>query len=903
MEHEKRPQAPRETGRPGGRPRKRRGSPVRVAAGIFGRVLFGLFTVALIGVLTAGMFAYVFLQYINTTVAPSLTVSMEDYELDLSSFIYYQDQETKEWVEYQTIHGDEDRILVTFDQIPDAMWQAAVAIEDHRFFQHHGVDWYRTLGAVKSFLTGGDTFGGSTITQQVLRRMTEDTEVTVNRKIREIIRALQFEKNNTKEQILTRYLNTIYLGKGCYGVQTAAQYYFGKDVWDLSTAECASIIAITNNPEIYGPMSTITITREDGSTTTPRAANKKRQGIILDRMAGGEEGDVVNPDTGKPYITEEERDRYRAEPLNFTDGTVEADDLVAEANAKAGRSGINNWFVDQVLLDVSADLAKKYDISKEAALKLMYRSGYRIYTTMDPKIQDIAEAVYADRSNLDVTSKKGQVIQSGITVMDPYTGNVVAIVGAMDPKEGNLMSNYATMKKQVGSSMKPLTAYAPALDAGTITPASTFDNYPVRLEGGSPWPKNSPNRYTGWTSVQEGIRRSINTIAVQALESVGTVEAYAFATENLGLALHPNDMAPSPLGMGGLTYGLNTVEMAAAYSCFVNKGVYNKPRTYTYVEDSKGNVILENQPESHVAMKETTAYLMTKMLNMAATSGTGASANFSGMTIAGKTGTTNTACDRYFAGYTPYYCAAVWTGYKYAERISYNGNPAITMWKKVMQQIHEDLPNKSFEVPESGLTTVTVCADSGMRCTDACHADIRGDRAVSFTIPTGLAPTEDCTLHTMANYCTEGECLAGALCPASSIVEKGVLNYEREDYGPNITSEDDPYLLVNIQKAMEESGGCPYHGGGGLPYDPENPSNYDPNDPNGPFDPNWQPPVEPANPGDTTTTDPGATTPEPGEPQEPTEPENPPAADPGATGDPGDGNWFDNLWNTPTPAA
>ena len=283
MEHDKRPQAPRGGGHAERRPRKRRGSPARTAAGIVGRVFFALFTVALIGVLTAGIFAYIFLQYINTTVAPNLTVSMDDYELDLSSFIYYQDKETGEWVEYQTIHGVEDRILVTYDQIPEAMWQAAVAIEDHRFFQHHGVDWYGTLGAVKTFLTGGDTRGASTITQQVLRNITKDKEVTINRKIREIIRALQFEKNTTKEQILTRYLNTIYLGKGCYGVQTAAQYYFGKDVWDLTTAECASIIAITNNPEIYGPMSTITITREDGTTTTPREANKTRQGWVLDR--------------------------------------------------------------------------------------------------------------------------------------------------------------------------------------------------------------------------------------------------------------------------------------------------------------------------------------------------------------------------------------------------------------------------------------------------------------------------------------------------------------------------------------------------------------------------------------------------------------------------------------------
>lgn len=890
MEHGRREQAPREIARrPEGRARKRRPSVGRIVMRTVGHIFFALFTLALIGVCTAGMFAYIFMQYIETSVAPSLAVSMEDYELNLSSFIYYQDKETGEWVEYQTIHGQENRILVDFDQIPDAMWQAAVAIEDQRFFQHHGVDWKRTIAAVLTFFTGDDTFGASTITQQVLRNMTEDKEVTVNRKIREIFRALQFEQNNTKQQILERYLNTIYLGSGCCGVQTAAQFYFGKDVWDLSVAECASIISITNNPGLFGPMSTITITRKDGSTITPREANKIRQELVLDKMADPE---VINPETGLPYLTEAQCAQAKAEVLQFTDGSTDVDELVAQANSDSNIE-INSWFVDQVILDVSADLAVKYDISREAACQLMYNSGYQIYTTLDPKIQEIAEAVYADRSNLDVTSKKGQQIQSGITVLDPATGNIVAIVGAIGPKEGNLMANYATMRKQVGSSMKPLTAYAPALEAGTITPASTFDNYPVRLLSDVPWPKNSPNTYTGWTSVQEGVRRSINTIAVQALESVGVAEAYTFATEKLNLGLVLSDMDVSPLGMGGLTYGLTTVEVAAAYAAFANNGIYNSPRTYTRVLDSKGNVILENESETHVAMKESTAYLMTRMLQLAATSGTGASASFSGMTIAGKTGTTNSACDRYFAGFTPYYCAAVWTGYKSAERIVYDGNPAITMWKKVMQQIHEDLPNKSFDTPTSGLTTATVCADSGLLCTDACHADIRGDRAVSFTVPTGQAPTEPCTLHVMLNYCTEGDCPAGEFCPEGSVAQKGVLDYEREDYGPNISAADDPYLLVNIQKAAEESGGCPAHTTAQLPVDPGvNDPLTDPFDPNYPSSSGEQyDPSVPSVPNPGAGEDPVIDLPE--EPEEP-EPIPQPEEEPNAGGD-----WWDNLWNTP----
>ena len=237
----------------------------------------------------------------------------------------------------------------------------------------------------------------------------------------------------------------------------------------------------------------------------------------------------------------------------------------------------------------------------------------------------------------------------------------------MGPKSGNLLWNYATDIQQPGSSIKPLTAYAPALDAGAVSPATTFDNYPVRLLNGNPWPKNSPNTYTGWTSVRNGVKASINTIAVQTLEKVGVTAAYQFATENLGLSLAPEDMNVSPLGLGGLTYGLSTVEMAAAYAAFANSGVYNEPKTYVKVlANDNSTVVLEKETEQRVAMKETTAYLMTDMLRRAVneSGGTGGGARFSGMHIAGKTGTTNDNYDRYFTGYTPYYCAAVWVGYK-----------------------------------------------------------------------------------------------------------------------------------------------------------------------------------------------------------------------------------------------
>lgn len=799
---------------------------------IGGMILF-FFTMIVIGCCTAVLGLGIFKEYVDTTLAPTLQVNASDYTMKLSSVFYYQDKESGEWVEYQKIFGTENRIWADYDQMPDALWQAAVAIEDERFFTHKGVDWKRTAGAVVNLFTDDkDTFGGSTITQQLLKNMTGDRKGTVNRKIREIFRALEFEKNYTKQEILELYLNNITLGKSCYGVQTAAEFYFGKDVSELSTAECASLIAITNNPSMYGPMSTVVMTNpETGVKKTAREMNKQRQENILWKMK----------ELG--YIkTEAEYQAALKEELHFTDGTVSADDLVAaaaaEAAASSGESRVNSWFIEQAFKDVYRDLAVAMDISEEAAITLLYNGGYQVYTTMDPEIQAIAESVYENRENLNVTSPKGQQLQSGITIVDPETGNIVAMVGAVGVKEGNLVWNFAEGRRQVGSSIKPLTVYAPALEAGAVTPATTFDNYPVRLLNEKPWPKNSPNKYTGWTDVENGVRNSINTIAVQTLEAVGVTESFAFATEKLGLNLVPDDMNLSSLGMGGMTYGLNTIEMAAAYAAFANGGVYTEPRMYVEVRDANGNVVLKNEPQSQVAMKDTTAYMMNKMLQSVITAGTGTSARFNGMPIAGKTGTTSENYDRYFVGYTPYYTAAVWTGYEYNEKISYSGNPAITMWKLVMEKIHENLENKSFPEPEGDqMVSIEVCADSGLLPTDACRADVRGTpRVRTVSVVKGSEPTEECTMHTFVSYCTEGKCLSGSNCPFTSVAQVGVLDCIREQYfrldpgmteGVKITAEDDAYVLANMKKAVglapeiladgtavyPERVGCPVHSG------------------------------------------------------------------------------------------
>ena len=864
----------------GARPHRRRSRAGSVVKGVF----MTLLTLILVGCCTALMLFGIFMKYVNTSLLPTLEVNAEDYTMAQSSVVYYQDKDSGQWVEYQKVHGQENRILVDIDEMSPYLWQAAVSIEDERFFSHHGVDWKRTLGATVLTLTGSnDSYGGSTITQQMLKNMTGENQNTINRKVKEIFRALEFEKDNTKSQILELYLNMIYLGSGCSGVETAAEYYFGKSAKDLTAAESACIIAITNNPSLYNPKYDRTYTRKDGTKITPRELNKRRQELILDKMA-----EVVNPDTGMPYLTKEECEAAKAEPLNFTDTSGDASNVVQTDGVE-----INNWFVEQLIKDVTADLAEAKGVSYEAAQRLINNSGYQIYCTMDLEIQEIAESVYENTDNLNIHSAKGKQLQSGITIMDPYTGNIVAMVGAVGPKTQNLVDNYAVQKHQVGSSIKPLTVYSAALDAGAVTPATTFDNYPVQLLNDTPWPKNSPNTYTGWTLIGEGVRRSINTIAVQTLEALGVAESYAYATEKLGLSLVPEDIGVAPLGMGGLTYGLSTVEMAAAFSAFANSGIYNSPKMYTEVRDSKGEVVLKNEGETHAAMKETTAYFMNQMLTSVVNGGagsTGASARFSGMTIAGKTGTTNDSRVRYFVGYTPYYCAAVWTGYPSTnEKISASGNPAITMWKPIMQKIHENLENKSFPTPSSGLEKVTVCADSGKRCTDACLSDIRGSRAVTVTVAAGTAPTENCDKHVFVDYCTEGKCLATDSCPSDHVKQVGVLDFERAEYFrtdgtryASITTDgaknpDSMFHLTEMKRAIgleptpaaggsetyPEVIGCPVHAGM-VPEDPDNPGS-DPLDPN---DPNYSPPTE--DPGWDTPPEP-----DPSLPAEPEEPEDP----------------------------
>lgn len=759
-------------------------------------VLFWIGTLMLIGILTVAMFVGIFLTYVNRSLKGHEEVDITAYDASVSSELYLKNPSSGEWEMYDTLFlNAENRIWVTLDEIPKNLQNAAIAIEDKRFESHHGVDWIRTIGAIKYTLTGKNVQGGSSITQQMLKNATGDNQNTVRRKVVEIYRALAFEKTHSKDEIMENYLNRIYMGESCYGVKTASKMYFGKEVSELSLAECASLISITNNPSMYDPLI-------DDWT---REMNRGRQTDVLDAML----------DQGK--ITEAEYNAALNEEIVFSNGytcfgnyvdlhpTEEGEDGESETEVTRAR---NSYFTDQVINDVIAAFQEKYGYDEITAENKVF-GGCKIYTTQNIDYQHMAEEVFENTSYLSCCDSEGEPLQAAITLMDPYTGEVLAMVGGTGVKTIDRGWNWATTTRQCGSAIKPISTYAPALDDGTITAASVIDDYPVMMLNNHAYPQNSHSGFGGLTTVQRALTQSLNTCAARVNLNYGTYSSYNFMVDKLGFTTLTEDDAEKvgAMALGGLQYGVNTEEMAAAYSIFVNDGLYTKPYTFVRVEDAEGNVLLENAPQSSVAIKESTAYLMRSMLSDVITSGTGYEAAFSGMSMGGKTGTTNDERDRYFVGFTPYYCAAVWTGYRSNEEIWVGGNPASNLWREVMSKIHANLEDPGFH-EGTGLTTVTVCMDSGLLATDECSHDVRGSRVRTVTVAADTAPTQYCNMHKVISYCKDGKHVATEYCPKESVTQVTVLDYDREIF-EGIKASDHEYLLKVL--AGGDDGMCPVH--------------------------------------------------------------------------------------------
>ena len=634
--------------------------------------------------------------------------------------------------------GEENRKIIPLSEMGEYIPKAFVAIEDERFYKHSGIDLYRTAGAIVTYIMNGgsSSFGGSTITQQLVKNLKEDDDDSIARKIREWSRAYKVEKMLSKSQILELYLNEIFMGgTNVCGVESAAKYYFNKSASELSIAESAFLAGINHSPNSYNPF-------EDKDNDD---IIKTRTKTVLAKML------EVTDDNGNTYITQEQ----------YNEAVAEVDEGLAFKEGEFSEKSDLSFLEVEAIDEVIQDMMEEYDMDYDAASARVYNNGYKIYTTQDNDIQDRMEEEYLkDKYIRDATSKnadEGAHTQSGMVIMDHTNGHVVGCVGGLGDDSPTYGINRAVnLNKQPGSSIKPLAAIAPGLENNIITASTVYDDSPTSFGGIS---YGNSTGYGGLTTVRKGIERSSNIVNMKILANVGPDTAIDFLNE-IGLTnfTHEADSMLT-LVLGGSSNGTSPLQMAAAYTMIARGGEYIEPTFYTKVEDSDGNVILESKQETKRVMSEGNAYILTSILQSPVTgsAGTARLCAISGMDVAAKTGTTTSFCDYWLCGFTPYYAAATWFGYDYNETVNMGDNQAKIIWAAIMSDIHEDLESAEFEKPDN-IVTAKICLDSGKVATDEC-THVYTEEFVSGTVP------EKCDGHKTVDICSETKKLATEYCP------------------------------------------------------------------------------------------------------------------------------------------
>lgn len=686
----------------------------------------------------------------------------DDLKIDEKSLVVGYENSTvydKDGNLIATLSGGTKRKSISLSEMSEYLPKAYVAIEDERFYEHAGIDVWRTAYATVTYVLNGgkSSFGGSTITQQVIKNITQEKDNTalagVLRKVKEISKAIQVEQYLSKDQILELYLNLIYVGgNDINGVELGAIYYFNKSAKDLTIAECAYMAGINHSPGAYKPFEDYA-DKEDSETLKQEMTDKinNRTKTVLKKML-----DLA-------YITEDQ----------YNDAVKEVDNGLHFENGESASVTTDVSYHTAAAIEQILDqmMEEQEDLSRDGAEMLLYSSGYKIYTTQDTRIQAILEETIASDSYYTKRTEDGKT-QTSIPTMvieDHTTGQIVACATAVGEKGERTTStklgyfNYPTaLEKQTGSSMKPITVIAPGLITGTITGATTYIDAQTTFNSGTAnayTPKNYDTYSNTIMNMRTAIKLSKNVPHVKAIYEIGIDNVKEFCAS---VGIPEEEIGGLSAALGGLTNGVSPTQMAAAYSAIANDGVYISPTFYTKVEDSSGNVAYEpNQTETRV-MSEQLAYIEKEILTepVYASGGTATYCAMPGIETSAKTGTTNADYDRWLCGFTSYYTAACWYGYTTNAVVQYsNGNPAGRIWAAVMKSVHEDLPNKQFDEPD-GIITATVCTISGKLATESCGSNVYTEVFTADNIP-----TESCEGHTATSICLDTGLLATPSCP------------------------------------------------------------------------------------------------------------------------------------------
>ena len=713
--------------------------------------------------------------------APTLDLAALDAQ-DKTSFIY--DSEGNLITDYK---GTEDRIMVSIDEIPEMLQNAFIAVEDARFYEHNGVDVKRIVGALVANFTSGSTQGGSTITQQLIKQTVLSSEQSYKRKLQEAYLAMELETRYTKKQILESYLNTIFLGGSYYGVRVAAYGYFGKELDQLTLRECAMLAGLTRSPNYYNPRSNF-YTRNTEGSNTPDITNNRTDYVLRQMRENG----LI---TAQQYNAA--LDRSTASVLEKSPAST---DMYAYPHyVEYAISDVVDTFLDlNGLEDTSAN---RYAMENK-----LRTGGYSVYLCLDTEIQEIVEDTLANWSdyprlrdpsdkvyqsrNADGTYTEIEQPQAAACVFDYRTGELKAIVGGRyKPTTRKTLNRASGMTMPVGSSIKPLTVYAPAIDLGA-SPASIAYNMPVPISGWKDssgkdsWPKNyGGGGYKGPQSFRSALRNSYNTAAAQILM---TYVGVSRSVEYLHLMGIPDkNINADPFGLALGSSGITPVQMAVAFGTIANKGVYQQPLSFSRIVDNNGNVVVDmhQQQDRHQVFKPSTAYLVVDMLKEAVQSGTGTKAKISSQVVAGKTGTNSDSKGVFFAGMTGWYSASVWIGhdnYKALSSKATGGNAAAPLWQSFMEKIHKAKNLDSREIIDGtpsdyNLVRVTTCGVSGQLATDACYNDVNGYKTITDYWSADSVPTAYCSMHKSVSICTESGLLATDYCPSYSVESRGIV--------------------------------------------------------------------------------------------------------------------------------